>query len=113
MAKAWAMRVCCGVVSLCACCHRVLLSEYHLSVSDLIKWGGTDNGDMLLWLPSGAPEEWPTLMVEARQFTHQVVQASSTTVVFDLLTGRLRTDIFPDDFPSDRPEFHTEYRPLP
>ncbi|MGB3440390.1 MAG: hypothetical protein WBA97_16715 [Actinophytocola sp.] len=87
-------------------------SEFSLEAADLVAWGGTDNGDMLLWLPTGTPEKWPTWIGAARQFSHRVVHASSTRVVFDLLTGRLRTNIFPDDFPSDRPEFHTVFRPL-
>ena len=32
----------------------------------LFPWGRTDNGDTLLWKTDGAPDWWPTVILEAR-----------------------------------------------
>ncbi|TDC27142.1 hypothetical protein E1265_02365 [Streptomyces sp. 8K308] len=84
---------------------RAALAAHGLDTDDLVQWGGTDNGDVLLWVPVGAPDAWPTLIVEAGQLDFALVAESSTRVILGLLTGSLRVRCFPEDFPSERPEF--------
>lgn len=84
---------------------REALSPYGLTVRDLVQWGGTDNGDGLLWIPAGEPETWPTLILEARQRSLLVADKTSTSILFELLSGKLRTSAFPEDFPSSHPRF--------
>jgi hypothetical protein len=81
------------------------LSPYGLAVRDLVQWGGTDNGDALLWIPVGEPDTWPTLFLEVRQRSLLVAHKTSTSILLELLSGKLQTPIFPDDFPSSRPQF--------
>ncbi|WP_367129117.1 hypothetical protein [Saccharothrix sp. HUAS TT1] len=78
---------------------------HRLDRGGVVRWGGTDNGDFLLWLPVGDPEEWPTLAVERGQSSCEPMTGSSTRIVLDLLTGAARTAVFPEDFPGDAPSF--------
>ena len=87
---------------------REALSLHHASPEDLIQWGVTDNGDSLLWLPIGDAESWPTVFIQAGQFDFVISDKSSTGVVLGLLAGALRISFFPDDFPSDHPEFSSD-----
>ncbi|MEO3767233.1 hypothetical protein [Streptomyces sp. B8F3] len=84
---------------------RGALEGYGLGPEDLVRWGGTDNGDMLLWLPAGEPAAWPTIAVEAGQLDFVVLERDSTGIVLDVLTGGERIRFFPEDFPSPQPEF--------
>lgn len=86
---------------------REALTRYGVTPQDLIQWGGTDNGDSLLWIPAGEPENWPTIVIQAGQLAFACSPRSSTGVVLDILTGELHIRFFPDDFPSDHPEFST------
>lgn len=76
---------------------RRALEGYGLGPEDLVRWGGTDNGDMLLWLPAGEPAAWPT-----------IAERDSTGIVLDVLTGAERIRFFPEDFPSPHPEFSVD-----
>jgi hypothetical protein len=84
---------------------REVLISYGLLPEDLVQWGGTDNADSLLWLPVGEPDDWPTIIVEAGQLSFVVVSGTSTTIVLSLLTRALVASPFPEDFPSDKPQF--------
>ncbi|MEV0537314.1 hypothetical protein [Kitasatospora sp. NPDC050463] len=82
-----------------------LLAEHGLTTDDLVQWAVTDNADMLFWLPVGDPDDWPTLAAQAGWLRFARLPLSSTGVLLALLSGVLRLDLFPDDFPSERPEF--------
>lgn len=84
---------------------RASLSEYGVGPEDLVQWGTTDNGDSLLWIPAGDPEQWPTVLIAAGQLSFVTSQRTSAGVLLDLLTGALRVSFFPEDFPSENPEF--------
>jgi hypothetical protein len=86
---------------------REVLARYGVKPQDMIQWGSTDNGDSLLWIPAGEPENWPTIVIQAGQLAFVSSPRSSTGVVLDILTGELNIGFFPDDFPSDHPEFST------
>ncbi|MGY6656848.1 hypothetical protein ACXIZN_32280 [Amycolatopsis sp. TRM77291] len=90
---------------------REVLRLYGVDASELIQWGGTDNADSLMWIPVGDPVGWPTLIIESGQLGFTVSPRSSTGVLLDLLTGVLRTDVFPFDFPSENPSFSTDFIP--
>ncbi|WP_406204353.1 hypothetical protein OH807_28615 [Kitasatospora sp. NBC_01560] len=82
-----------------------LLAEHGLTTDDLVQWAVTDNADLVFWLPVGDPEDWPTLVVEAGRLSYAQLPLSSTGVLLALLSGEVRLNLFPDDFPSERPEF--------
>ncbi|MGP4046757.1 hypothetical protein [Streptomyces sp. 2A115] len=80
---------------------RDALREFGSPPERLIQWGVTDNADVLLWVPAGDPEGWPTVVLQAGQLGFVVARRSSTGLVLDLLTGALRVPFFPEeDFPS-------------
>ncbi|MFD0276858.1 hypothetical protein ACFVHB_23535 [Kitasatospora sp. NPDC127111] len=82
-----------------------LLAEHGLTTDDLVQWAVTDNADLLFWLPVGEPDDWPTLAVEAGRLSYAQLPMTSTGVLLALLSGEVRLGLFPDDFPSERPEF--------
>jgi hypothetical protein len=84
---------------------RAALEEYSIRPEELIQWGGTDNADSLFWIPSDRQGEWPTVIVAAGQLNFSIVPNCSTEAILGLVTGSLRCDFFPDDFPSQIPEF--------
>jgi hypothetical protein len=84
---------------------RHTLREFEMVPERLIQWGVTDNADVLLWIPAGDPEDWPTVVLQAGQLDFVVARRSSTGLVLDLMTRALRIPFFPDDFPSSRPRF--------
>ncbi|WP_151482638.1 hypothetical protein [Streptomyces albicerus] len=84
---------------------RYALREFEMVPERLIQWGVTDNADVLLWIPAGDPEDWPTVVLQAGQLDFVVARRSSTGLVLDLMTRALRIPFFPDDFPSSRPRF--------
>ncbi|MFB7619611.1 hypothetical protein [Kitasatospora sp. NPDC056181] len=82
-----------------------LLAEDGLTTDDLVQWAVTDNADLLFWLPVGEPDAWPTLAVQAGRLRFARLPLSSTGVLLALLSGEVRLDLFPDDFPSEGPVF--------
>lgn len=84
---------------------RAALHTFGVTPADLVQWGGTDNGDSLLWLPVGEPDQWPTIVVEAGQLSFTVLSGTSTAVLVGLLTRAATAEPFPEDFPSDFPDF--------
>ncbi|MET9402414.1 hypothetical protein [Kitasatospora sp. NPDC002965] len=82
-----------------------LLAEHGLTTDDLVQWAVTDNADLLFWLPVGEPDDWPTLVVQAGRLRFAQLPLSSPGVLLALLSGTVRLALFPDDFPSERPEF--------
>jgi hypothetical protein len=84
---------------------RAALGEYSIRPEELIQWGGTDNADSLFWIPSGRQDEWHTVIVAAGQLDFLIVPNCSTDVILGLVEGSLQCDFFPDDFPSQSPDF--------
>ncbi|MFF5055894.1 hypothetical protein ACFY1S_22200 [Micromonospora sp. NPDC000663] len=81
------------------------LSGLDITPDQLVQWGGTDNGDLLLWIPTGPVDEWPTLVLEAGRLRFSIVSLESPSMIFELLTKSLKIPIFPPDFPSTNPQF--------
>ncbi|MGC5290453.1 hypothetical protein [Micromonospora sp. DT231] len=81
------------------------LSSLRIAPGQLVRWGGTDNADVLMWIPTGPVDDWPTLVLEARQLRFSIVHLETPSVVFELLTKSLQIPFFPPDFPSSNPQF--------
>ncbi|MGW3289293.1 hypothetical protein ACWDR3_32105 [Streptomyces sp. NPDC001002] len=84
---------------------RGVLDEHGAGVEDLVQWGVTDNADVLAWIAVGEPDAWPTVIIQAGQLGAVVSLEGSTATLLRLLTGSLRVPFFPEDFPSEHPEF--------
>lgn len=62
----------------------------------LIPFGSTDNGDYLLWLPDGAPEQWKVVVWD-RGGDFEVFDCDLTDFLAGVATGAIRPKAFPDD----------------
>lgn len=71
----------------------------------LFPWGITDNGDVLYWVCSGPPSNWPIVVNESRGPCWREFKLTTGEFLAKLVSRELQVDIFPDDFPSDSPEF--------
>ncbi len=74
----------------------------------LLPFGSTENGDLLLWLKLGTPESWTVVVLDAKLWLHESYDLCMTEFLFGMLTGVLRSKIFPVDFPSPCPVFVAE-----
>ncbi|TQF03747.1 hypothetical protein E6W39_17790 [Kitasatospora acidiphila] len=88
---------------------RELLTAYGSRPEELIHWAHTHNADRFFWIPTGTPDQWPTVLVAAGQLDQELLPGDSTSILLGLLTGSIRSRILPDDLPSDEPQFE----PLP
>ncbi|MET9856364.1 hypothetical protein ABZY57_25905 [Streptomyces sp. NPDC006450] len=84
---------------------RSMLNEFGAVPEELIQWGRTDNADSLFWIPSGAPEDWPTLIVSAGQLDFLLVRSTSPGVVLGLLERSIRCSFVPAEFFDTAPTF--------
>lgn len=93
--------------------HRSLADEYGEPQSypyfpepaGLLPFGVTDNGDYLYWSTRGVPNDWPVVVGASRDPRYEALDGGACRVLSDLLSQRLRCDIFPRDFPSAHPQF--------
>ena len=76
-------------------------------MEDLIPWATSDNGDVCYWVTykRDAPDTWTVAVNESRGPLWAEFNGSATAFLVALLSGSLRVDLFPDDFPTDRPLF--------
>jgi SMI1-KNR4 cell-wall len=75
------------------------------NANGLFPWGVTDNGDVLYWLCKGSPSSWSIVACDSRSSRWREFRLSTAEFLVALLTRRLFVDGFPDDFPSEPPEF--------
>lgn len=71
----------------------------------LLPWGASDNGDVLFWMTQGQPSEWRVVLNAGRDARCEEYVGEMTTVLAQLLSGAVQSQIFPPDFPSDQPSF--------
>jgi hypothetical protein len=71
----------------------------------LLVWAVTDNGDTLNWLTKGKSNVWPTIVLQARGPKRSRFDMPATKILDALVTGKVRSDLFPSDFPSAKPAF--------
>ncbi|HEU0131006.1 MAG TPA: hypothetical protein VFQ85_08455 [Mycobacteriales bacterium] len=76
-------------------------------VDTLLPWAVTDNGDVCYWLTSGTADAgtWPVVVNGARGPEWVSFTGSATAFLAAVLAGELVVAVFPDDFPSERPEY--------
>jgi hypothetical protein len=71
----------------------------------LFPWGASDNGDVLYWLCKDSPPRWITVVCDPRASEWREVKLSTSQFLAVLLTRQLVVDLFPQDFPSELPQF--------
>jgi hypothetical protein len=71
----------------------------------LLPFGQTDNGDRLYWRTDGAPSAWTVLVLEGRGPERFEFKGSMSLFLENVLSRRVRVNVFPDDFPSTNPAF--------
>jgi hypothetical protein len=78
----------------------------------LLPFGGTDNGDTLMWLTRGAPEDWKVAALSEDSFGElEIFDCDLTDFLAGLATGEIQSTVLPDDLlPCDR-MFVPDFRP--
>jgi hypothetical protein len=64
----------------------------------LIPFGRTDNGEVLLWRPSGETADWGVAIWDGRGQAFEAFDCDLTDFLAGLATGAIRPEAFPDDF---------------
>lgn len=78
---------------------------------ELLPWGRTDDGDKLYWVtkPRYSPDDWTVVVNEARGPTWETFDGTATELLYALLRGSVRLDLFDgSDFPSTAPQFEPD-----
>jgi hypothetical protein len=70
----------------------------------LFPWGITDNGDYLCWLTQGFPQHWPTVVVESRGPTREVLQLSLPQLLIQFLEGTVPSRLLLEPFEGKPPK---------
>jgi hypothetical protein len=83
----------------------LLLTNHGATRQDVVSWGGTDNGDLCIWIAVGSPSQWPVVVVDAREDSYLMHRKTVSEFLLAILRGEIRSEIFPGDFPSETPEF--------
>jgi hypothetical protein len=73
----------------------------------LLPWAVSIDGDTCYWLrePEDSPDEWRVVANESRGPEWEDFPGPATDFLLAVLSGTLRTPVFPDDFPSGKPTF--------
>jgi len=73
----------------------------------ILPWAFTDNGDVCYWLcePWEKPGNWRVTVNESRGSRWEVFDGSATEFLLAVFTRARRSQIFPEDFPSEDPAF--------
>ncbi len=71
----------------------------------LFPWGVTDNGDVLYWLCKGSPSLWVIVICDSRASQWREYTLSTCQFFAAIVARELIVDVFPEDFPSESPEF--------
>jgi len=72
----------------------------------LLPWGMTDNGDGLYWHTGGDTSRWTVVVNAARDPECEEFPLGLTDFLVQILSKKVRSDIFPGDFPHTNPAFH-------
>lgn len=75
--------------------------------SELLPWAVTDSGDTCYWVmrPGKSPDDWTVVVNESRGPTWEEFSGGVSEFLLAVLTGRHRSSVFPEDFPSPDPHF--------
>jgi hypothetical protein len=85
--------------------HESIPYPLHPDVNGVLPWGITDNGDVLYWLCNGPPSNWVIVVNESRGPRWREYKLSTSDFLARLVAKELVVDVFPEDFPSESPEF--------
>jgi hypothetical protein len=92
----------------------VEVSDAFAQPNELTAWARTENGDTCYWLNrdhSDDPDHWQIAVNESRGPDWEVFDLTTSGWLEAVLSGRLRTPLFPEDFPSASPTFRQELSP--
>lgn len=79
------------------------------ALGGIIPWGGTDNGDVLFWRTGSAdPNDWTVVVTSSKFDEWHAFGGGAAAFLLAVLSGAETVPFFPEDFPSDKPQF----RPL-
>lgn len=76
-----------------------------LNPATLKPFGTTDNGDRLAWVARGEPDDWKVMVLSARSTEVDFFEGCMTEFIAAVLRGEVRSNVFPEDFPSEHPQF--------
>lgn len=87
--------------------HESGLESIPYQTDELLAVGKTDNGDMIYWVtkPEGEPDSWTVVANGARNTKWPHFDGGIVAFLLAVLSGAVRLDVFPRDFPSARPTF--------
>ena len=68
-------------------------------------FGFTDNGDSMMWQTNTKP--WTIILLPAREEEWEVVEMTFLSFLTRLLNRQLILKTFPEEFPSDSPQFES------
>lgn len=71
----------------------------------LLPFAVTDNGDYLFWKTARSLQHWTIVVGASREPKYEHFACSTSIFLEGILTGRLKSRIFPADFPSTVPKF--------
>lgn len=64
----------------------------------LLPWGATDNGDVLFWLMTKRPNNWPVVINESRGPMFEQYDETMTTFLAKLIANDIHSKIIPNNF---------------
>jgi hypothetical protein len=83
------------------------IHDVYPDVGGLLPWAITDNGDEIYWRTDNNPNKWSIVIYGSRSSEYAEYNKSLVEFLYEILTKRLVCSIFPDDFPSEDPQFIT------
>ncbi|NHA00289.1 hypothetical protein G5V59_09735 [Nocardioides sp. W3-2-3] len=75
--------------------------------AEILPWAISDNGDVCYWVrrPESPPDLWTVVVNDNGGPDWEPFDGTATEFLAAVFTRRLRSEIFPDDFPGEDPEF--------
>ncbi len=71
----------------------------------LLSIGLDDNGNSLFWNTIGDPDNWKMILLHSRSPKFEKFDLNITEFLALILSKKIKSDIYPIDFPSKRPKF--------
>lgn len=88
---------------------RLIACHAFPSPGGLIPWGKTIDGDVAFWRTGDPdPNRWPVVLLDSDKENVVKFDGPMSEFLEAVLSRRLRTSIFPDDFPPVNPKFIVE-----
>jgi hypothetical protein len=84
------------------------LHEVYPKKGGLFPWAITDNGDEIYWKMDGNPDKWSIIIYATRSFNFIEFKMSMIEFLCNLLTNKIKCNIFPEDFPGNYNKYKAE-----